>query len=309
MRELLVPGPQRLQQRLMSVLSLDAQDALALIQRSRVMVDGRIQTRNCWVDSHEITVNGHSLALLGSLAFLVHKPQGYALTEGDPLKRPTYQQLLPDTTMVARPLGPVDLASSGLLLLTNIPELRLALGGPEPMPLPATFMVRLKDRPTGVQIALLESKAPYDEATPLLIQDITDAEEEADELEQPELVPPPDDLGALMHSSIARWPSTPRRKQHARPKKLLPMLLMVVSGGTAKGIRHALSLVEAQPQEICCIRWGPLSLEEMSEPGSMRPLSQAEVQTLTDACGIKMPLPSAEIGAVTSDTHPSLHWF
>lgn len=31
--------------------------------------------------------------------------------------------------MVARPLGPVDLASSGLLLLTNIPELRLALGG------------------------------------------------------------------------------------------------------------------------------------------------------------------------------------
>ena len=91
---------------------------------------------------------------------------GYALTEGDPLKRPTYQELLslvkivkirfsrflqilseskwmklipirirhfpqlrPDARLVARPLGPVDLASSGLLLLTNKPELRLALGG------------------------------------------------------------------------------------------------------------------------------------------------------------------------------------
>ena len=39
MRELLVPGPQRLQQRLMSVLSLDAQDALALIQR-RALFEG-----------------------------------------------------------------------------------------------------------------------------------------------------------------------------------------------------------------------------------------------------------------------------
>eukprot|EP00913_Durusdinium_trenchii_P014174 g13301.t1 len=168
--------------------------------------------------------------LFGASRSRCHRKLLRGIAKGDPLKRPTYQQLLPDTTMVARPLGPVDLASSGLLLLTNIPELRLALGGPEPMPLPATFMVRLKDRPTG------------------------------------ELVPPPDDLGALMHSSIARWPSTPRRKQHARPKKLLPMLLMVVSGGTAKGIRHALSLVEAQPQEICCIRWGPLSLEEMPVP-------------------------------------------
>lgn len=80
---------------------------------------------------------------------------GYALTEGDALKRPTYQQLLfpdqrchqdtqldtfgadlatprghprPDDSLVARPLGPTDLASSGLLLLTNRPALR-KLGG------------------------------------------------------------------------------------------------------------------------------------------------------------------------------------
>ena len=32
------------------------------------------------------------------------------------------------------------------------------------------------------------------------------------------------------------------RKQNVQPKELLPMLLMVVSGATAKDIRHALSL-------------------------------------------------------------------
>ena len=36
----------------------------------------------------------------------------------------------PHASLVARPLGPVDLASSGLLLLTNIPALR-KLGGLE----------------------------------------------------------------------------------------------------------------------------------------------------------------------------------
>lgn len=263
----------------MSVLGLDAQDALAFIQRSRVMVDGQIQKTNRWIeDYHRITLNGHPLAELSRMAFVAHKPAGYALTEGDPLKRPTYQELLPQTSLVARPLGPVDLASSGLLLLSNIPALR-KLGGRKPdVLLPSTFMIRLKERPSAFQLALLESRVPYEaEAEPLLIQDITE-EDCGEDVETPELAPLPDDLGALMDSTIARWPTLPVRKAPVRPKELLPMLLMVVCGGTAQSIRHALSFVELQPREICCMRWGPLSLKEMSEPGSVRPLSQEEVQ-------------------------------
>lgn len=268
----------------MSVLGLDAQDALAFIQRSRVMVDGQIQKTNRWIeDYHRITLNGHPLAELSRMAFVAHKPAGYALTEGDPLKRPTYQELLPQTSLVARPLGPVDLASSGLLLLSNIPALR-KLGGRKPdVLLPSTFMIRLKERPSAFQLALLESRVPYEaEAEPLVIQDITE-EDCGEDVETPELAPLPDDLGALMDSTIARWPTLPVRKAPVRPKELLPMLLMVVCGGTAQSIRHALSFVELQPREICCMRWGPLSLKEMSEPGSVRPLSQEEVQSMIDA--------------------------
>lgn len=229
---------------------------------------------------------------------------GYALTEGDPLKRPTYQQLLPDASLIAQPMGPTDLTSSGLLLLTNLPELR-QLGsshsiwrskprrGPaghlfgEARPWIWTFgdvfkafrgsfscRLRLKERCSSWQLALLETQAPYQGAKAIHIQDITEEEPEAP---APSLAPLPDDVGPFMDSSVARWPGRAVRKPPVRPKQLLPMLLMVIQGGTAKGIRHALSLVasrnaekgtedaevEAQALEICCIRWGPLSLQDM----------------------------------------------
>ena len=138
--------------------------------------------------------------------------------------------------------------------------------------------LRLKERCSSWQLALLETQAPYQGLQPLHVEDVT--EEEEVEEPTPELAPLPEDLGPFMDSSVARWPARPVRKE-VRPKQLLPMLLLVVRGGTAKGIRHALALVEAQALEICCIRWGPLSLQGMSEPGSLRALSEEEIEAFS----------------------------
>ncbi|CAJ1411289.1 unnamed protein product, partial [Effrenium voratum] len=249
--------------------------------RSRVMVDGRIQKTDRWVKDEEITVNRHPLQELSTVAFIAHKPAGYALTLGDPLKRPTCAELLPDPSLLARPIGPIDLPSSGLVLLTNRAELR-GLAGPKPLvELPATFMVRLLDRPSSTQLALLASTAHgFD---PLHVEDITDADEVEEETTV-QLSPLPDELGALMGSSEARW-ERPSRPPAPAPQKQLPMLLVALRG-TARALREALSFVGAVPREICCIRWGPLSLEAaLTRPGGVRPLSQDELHSLLDASG------------------------
>ncbi|CAE7542739.1 ZFP36L1 [Symbiodinium natans] len=274
-------GPQRLQKLLQAALGLNAQDALALVQRSRVTVDGQIQKRDRWIeDGHEITVNGHPLTEITGVSFVAHKPAGFALTEGDPLKRPTYSQLLPDPSLIARPLPmPVDLHSSGLVVLTNHAALRAALTCEGAKLPPSTFMVRLRQRPSSYQLAVLETKAPYDGvAEPLLVEDLTDAQnDEVIVAEDPQ----PPDVGTLLGSSVATWGTEPPRSHYA-PREVLPIVAVTLCGGSAATVRQGLLAVGAAPREICCVSWGPLSLHgsDLSEPGGIRPLSQEEVNIL-----------------------------
>ncbi|CAE8673710.1 unnamed protein product, partial [Polarella glacialis] len=310
---------QLLHKRLQAALGLSALDAMVLVQRSRVTVDGHIQSKDRWVEAGEdVAVNGHRLEELSNLALLVHKPVGFALTEGDPLRRPTYTQLLPDPSLVARPVGRVDIGSSGLLVLTNNSKLIVALGGESGpaaqikrgengergsvAPLAATFLLRLREPLRPIQLAVLQTSAPYGSGwTPELVEEVdlqnafgretefSDHEETGQELQsQPVIALPsegaswkqlPDGLGerlpgegepesflALLDrrpdSLTAALEPTSRLREPSRQPQEY-ILRVVLPGGTAAQMRRALAFVASAPAlRICCIRLGALALDE-----------------------------------------------
>ena len=98
-------------------------EARALILEGRVSVDGRIVTN----PSTRITPERVAIAIDGAarrpaaapLTIVLHKPRGYVTTRSDPEGRKTVYDLLTDLPQRVVPVGRLDLATSGLLILTN----------------------------------------------------------------------------------------------------------------------------------------------------------------------------------------------
>jgi pseudouridine synthase len=83
------------------------------------------------------------------LYLLLHKPVGVVSTCDDPQKRPTVIDLLPPELSQGsgiHPVGRLDFASSGALILTNDGELTLGLTHPR-YHLPKTYLVKLNRSP------------------------------------------------------------------------------------------------------------------------------------------------------------------
>lgn len=241
-------APEQLHRRLGARLGLGPAEAMTLLQRGLVEVNGRQRLRNCWVGAEDaVAVNGHSLEELSSLALLAHKPAGCALSEGDPLMRPTYTSLLPEPTMVAQPVGQVDTEASGLLLLTNRPDL-IAAFRRHPGPA-ATFVAILRDHLLPWQVsALRECEAYGPKITPLAVEATSHkAEEDA-------------------HGSA--------------------LVRVTLRGGGASRLRRALAVVGARAGAVHCTDLGPLSLYSdsgvLDQPGSFRPLSLEEEAAVLD---------------------------
>lgn len=114
-------------------------DAERLIAEGRVAVDGeRIDTPAVRVRSDQVvTVDGRPLPEPAPpRLFRFHKPRGVVVAARDPQGRPTIYDILPRRLPRLMPVGRLDVASEGLLLLTNDGELKRRLE------LPATGWVR-----------------------------------------------------------------------------------------------------------------------------------------------------------------------
>lgn len=98
-------------------------EARALILQGRVSVDGTTRTDPATrVVPERVTIaidgevkNGDAEAL----TVVLHKPRGYVTTRSDPEGRQTIYDLLSDLPGRVIPVGRLDLATSGLLILTN----------------------------------------------------------------------------------------------------------------------------------------------------------------------------------------------
>jgi len=149
---------ERLQKILAAAGIASRRKAEKIIRSGRVAVNGAIVTElgsKADPDADRITVDGKPLAAPERhLYFLLHKPKGYVTTVSDPEGRPTVMDLIGKIHERIYPVGRLDYASEGLLLLTNDGDLaqRLTKAGEH---MPKTYNVKISGRPDEKSIERL----------------------------------------------------------------------------------------------------------------------------------------------------------
>ena len=106
--------------------------ASALIRAGRVRLNGCVvrDPEKPTTSEDEVQVDGQKLGSAKKIYLMMNKPRGIVTTARDEKGRDTVYSLLPDVQWVA-PVGRLDKASEGLLLLTNDSEWGARIASPE----------------------------------------------------------------------------------------------------------------------------------------------------------------------------------
>ena len=136
--------------------------AFELIRAGRVMVNGQLRRdpeSPIDMERDHIEVDGIPVHAAEKIYLMLNKPRGIVTTASDEKGRETVYSLLPSGTPWVAPVGRLDKASEGLLLLTNDSEWGARIAAPESH-LPKTYHVQiagvagdalLENMRTGVQ--------------------------------------------------------------------------------------------------------------------------------------------------------------
>ena len=116
-------GIERLQKIMAQAGIASRRKAEEMIAAGRVTLNGKVvveQGTKAYPERDAICVDGKPLERRERLVyFLMNKPKGYVTTVSDPEGRPTVMELLKNRSERVYPVGRLDYASEGLLLLTN----------------------------------------------------------------------------------------------------------------------------------------------------------------------------------------------
>jgi 23S rRNA pseudouridine2605 synthase len=221
--------------------------------------------------SGHVQVNGHTVTELGTKAdaetdhirvngkllrgaqrhvyLLVNKPKGFVTTVSDPEKRPTVMELIKGIKGRVYPVGRLDYASEGLLLMTNDGNLahRLMKAASH---VPKTYLVKVAGIPREEAVAKL--RAGISIAT---------------------------DDGKRVRTSPA---AVRVIKEAANPWYEITLI-----EGRNRQIRRMFEAVGHHVEKIKRVRYGPLTLDV--PPGEFRPLTQKELERLRSATASAMP--------------------
>src|SRR5215475_12456869 len=131
-----------------------------LIAAGRVTLNGAVITEQgtkADPDTDKIAIDGKPLAAKETLLyFALYKPKGYVTTVTDPEGRPTVMNLIKGIPARLYPVGRLDYASEGLLLMTNDGALaqKLTKAGSH---VPKTYLVKISGKPDASAIARLRA--------------------------------------------------------------------------------------------------------------------------------------------------------
>jgi 23S rRNA pseudouridine2605 synthase len=116
------PGHVSLERALSKLGLASRSEARDLIRTGRVAIDGRTETdplQEVIPERIRIEIDGRPAQRAAPLTILLHKPRGLVTTRSDPQGRPTVYGCLEGLDTHVVPIGRLDAATSGLLLLTN----------------------------------------------------------------------------------------------------------------------------------------------------------------------------------------------
>lgn len=192
-------------------------------------------------DRDEVRVDGKLVQVVAEPAYyLLHKPEGYVTTTRDPEGRPTVMHLAKRIKSRVYPVGRLDWATSGLLLLTSDGDLTRMLTHPSSQ-VPKTYQVKLKGR--------IEEGA---------IQELRKG---------PDIGGPP------------LRPAQVRFVKHSRGGGAHSWIEMTITEGRTRQIRRMCEAVGHPVLKLKRTALGPLSLGDLP-PGKHRPLTDREVSAL-----------------------------
>lgn len=217
------------------------------ITAGRVTLNGQVVTElgtKADPEKDKILVDGKPLRGAEKLVYLLlNKPKGYVTTVSDPEGRPTVMDLLRGVKERVYPVGRLDYASEGLLLLTNDGDLaqRLTKAGDHA---PKTYLVKVSGRPPEQAIRKLRD-------------------------------------GVTITLDDGRKVKTSPAKIHLAEDAPNPWYEVTLIEGRNRQIRRMFEQVGHPVEKIRRVRMGSLVLDV--PPGKFRKLSESEVRELKAA--------------------------
>ena len=226
-----------------------------LIILGKVVVNGQVVTElgaKADAAKDHIRVNGKLLhGAHRHVYLLLNKPKGLVTTVSDPEGRPTVMNLIRGVGGRVYPVGRLDYASEGLLLMTNDGSLahRLMKAASH---IPKTYVVKVSGRPS--EDALAKLRGGLSIAT---------------------------DEGKRVRTSPAKIRIV---KEGANPWYEITLI-----EGRNRQIRRMFEEVGHHVEKIKRVKYGPLALDV--PPGKFRALTLQEVDSLRTATGQAAPAP------------------
>jgi 23S rRNA pseudouridine2605 synthase len=214
-----------------------------LITAGRVSVNGQVVTElgtKADPDADKIAVDGKSLRREEFLYFVLYKPKGYVTTASDPEGRPTVLDLMRNIPERIYPVGRLDYASEGLLLMTNDGALaqKLTKAGSH---IPKTYLVKTSGKPGETALARLRA-------------------------------------GLTIPLDDGRRVKTSRAKVRLAEDAPNPWYEVVLIEGRNRQIRRMFDAIGFRVEKIKRVQLGPLTLD--IPPGEFRPLTRREIDQL-----------------------------
>ncbi|HTV82949.1 MAG TPA: pseudouridine synthase [Acidobacteriaceae bacterium] len=266
MTEEIGTGAQRLQKIIAAAGIASRRGAEELIAAGRVQVNGQVVTElGSKADpAHDhIRVDGKLLhGAERPRYFVLNKPKGYVTTASDPEGRPTVMEFFRRPERVF-PVGRLDFASEGLLLMTNDGALANALTRAAAR-VEKTYLVKVSGRPSEAALGQLRHGVMIDRGT---------------QIGKP---------GAPRRSDT-RVMTAPARIRLLRDAEN-PWYEMVLIEGRNREIRKMFEEVGYHVEKIRRVGYGPLILD--LEPGRTRELTHEEVAALRRAAEGKSDKPA-----------------
>jgi 23S rRNA pseudouridine2605 synthase len=222
-----------------------------LISSGHVQVNGQVVTElgtKADLETDHIRVNGKLLhGAQRHIYLLLNKPKGYVTTMSDPEKRPTVMDLIRGVKGRVFPVGRLDYASEGLLLLTNDGELahRLMKASSH---VPKTYVVKVAGMPTEEALAKLRA-------------------------------------GVSIATDDGKRVRTGQAEVRVVKEAANPWYEITLIEGRNRQIRRMFEAVGHHVEKIKRVRYGPLTLDV--PPGEFRPLTPKEIDRLRFACGTR----------------------